>query len=465
MADALDLGSSPPLADGGSSPPSRTMKLACNSKVPMKVDIEEISSTKRALRIELPPQSLLEKLEVVYLHLAKKARLPGFRPGKVPRDVLRSRFKEEAKREALQELVPESYSQALKEANLSPVCEPSLDEVVCEEGEPFSYRATFDVKPELQLSGYTGVEVHKEKVEATDAEVDRALEYLRDRAAEYVPMDGWPALQEDLLVVDYEGFAGGKPLKGVSGQNASILLGAHQFLPEFEAQLHGLKKGEIKEFSLEFPTDYGRRELAGKRVLFRVTVKEVKKKQVPPLDNDFAKSASACENVSELREKVRQDLLSHKELEHVGRLKSQILEKLRAAHPFDPPESLVDAEVEAILADLKRDGAGQRTSPIRSEDEATRTRAKDLALRRVRNSLLLEAVAKQEALVVSEEELHSEIELTAAALNQKPEAFRKLLQREGRIETIRMQVLERKALDLLYERAKVVEGVNLVTLA
>ena len=465
MADALDLGSSPPLADGGSSPPSRTMKLACNSKVPMKVDIEEISSTKRALRIELPPQSLLEKLEVVYLHLAKKARLPGFRPGKIPRDVLRSRFKEEAKREALQELVPESYSQALKEANLSPVCEPSLDEVVCEEGEPFSYRATFDVKPELQLSGYTGVEVHKEKVEATDAEVDRALEYLRDRAAEYVPMDGWPALQEDLLVVDYEGFAGGKPLKGVSGQNASILLGAHQFLPEFEAQLHGLKKGEIKEFSLEFPNDYGRRELAGKRVLFRVTVKEVKKKQVPPLDNDFARSASACEDVSELREKVRQDLLAHKELEHVGRLKSQILEKLRAAHPFDPPESLVDAEVEAILADLKRDGAGQRTTPIRSEDEATRTRAKDLALKRVRNSLLLEAVAKQEALAVSEEELQSEIELTAAALNQKPEAFRKLLEREGRIETIRMQVLERKALDLLYERAKVVEGVNLVTLA
>ncbi|PTL35010.1 trigger factor [Candidatus Methylomirabilis limnetica] len=431
----------------------------------MKVDIEEISSTKRALRIELPPQSLLEKLEVVYLHLAKKARLPGFRPGKIPRDVLRSRFKEEAKREALQELVPESYSQALKEANLNPVCEPSLDEVVCEEGEPFSYRATFDVKPELQLSGYTGVEVHKEKVEATDAEVDRALEYLRDRAAEYVPMDGWPALQEDLLVVDYEGFAGGKPLKGVSGQNASILLGAHQFLPEFEAQLHGLKKGETKEFSLEFPNDYGRRELAGKRVLFRVTVKEVKKKQVPPLDNDFARSASACEDVSELREKVRQDLLAHKELEHVGRLKSQILEKLRAAHPFDSPESLVDAEVEAILADLRRDGGGHRATPIRSEDEATRTRAKDLALKRVRNSLLLEAVAKQEALAVSEEELQSEIELTAAALNQKPEAFRKLLEREGRIETIRMQVLERKALDLLYERAKVVEGVNLVTLA
>ncbi len=428
----------------------------------MKIDIEEISSTKRALRIELPPQSLLEKLEVAYLHLGKKARLPGFRPGKIPRDVLRSRFKEQARQEAFQELVPESYSQALKEANLDPVSEPRLDEVVCEEGKPFSYRATFDVKPVLQLSDYTGVEVHKEKVEATDPEVDRALEYLRERAAEYVPMDGWPALQEDLLVVDYEGFAGGKPLKGVSGQNASILLGAHQFIPEFETQLHGLKKGEVKEFPLEFPTDYGRRELAGKRVLFRVTIKEVKKKQMPPLDNDFARSAGACENIHEFREKVKQDLRTHKEREQVGRLKSQILEKLRAANPFDPPESLVDAEVEAILADLRRDGGGHRATPLQSEAEATRIKARELALRRVQNSLLLEAVAKQEGLVVSEEELHNEVESTAVALNQKPEAFRELLQREGRIETIRMQVLERKAIDLLYERANVVEGVNLV---
>ncbi|MDD5558110.1 trigger factor [Candidatus Methylomirabilis sp.] len=431
----------------------------------MKVDIEEISSTKRALRIELPPQSLLDKLEAAYLHLAKNARLPGFRPGKVPRDVLRSRFKEEAKQEALQELVPESYSQALKEANLDPVNEPRLDEIVCEEGKPFSYRATFEVKPDLQLSGYTGIEITKEKVETTDAEVDRALEHLREQAAEYVPMDGWPGLQEDLLVVDYEGFAGGKPLKGVSGRNASILLGAHQFIPEFETQLHGLKKGEVKEFSLEFPTDYGRRELAGKRVLFRVTLKEVKKKRVPPLDNAFAQSAGECKDVPELKEKVKQDLLAHKEREQVGRLKSQILEKLRAAHPFDPPESLVDAELEAILTDLRRSVGGHKATSAQSEEEAMRTKAGELALKRVRNSLLLEAVAKQEGIVVSDEELHEEVESTAVALNQKPEAFRKLLEREGRIETIRMQLLERKALDLLYERANVVDGVNLVTLA
>ncbi|MDE2059850.1 MAG: trigger factor [candidate division NC10 bacterium] len=431
----------------------------------MKVDIEEINSTKRALRVELPAQSLSEKLETAYLHLAKKARLPGFRPGKIPRDLLRSRFKDEARQEALKELIPESYNQALKESNLDPISEPMLEEIVCEEGKPLSYRATFDVKPALQLSGYAGIEVYKEKIEATDSEVDQALEHLRERAAEYVPMEGWPALQEDLLVIDYEGFVGGKPLKGVSGRNTSILLGVHQFIPEFETQLHGLKKAEIKEFSLEFPTDYGRRELAGKRVLFRVTVKEVKKKRVPSLDDDFAKSVGGCEDIQALKEKVKQDLLAHKEREQVARLKSQILEKLRAVHPFDPPESLVDAEVEAILADLKRSAGGHRAAPAQAEQETMRTKARELASKRVQNSLLLESVAKQEGLVVSEEELNTEVESTAAALNQKPEAFHAMLQREGRIETIQMQLLERKALDLLYERANVVEGVNLVTLA
>ncbi|MBZ0168397.1 MAG: trigger factor [Kofleriaceae bacterium] len=432
----------------------------------MKVDIEEISSTKRGLRIELPAERLVEKVETVYLHLAKKVRLPGFRPGKIPRDLLRSRFKDEAKQEALKELIPESYGQALKETNLNPISEPVLEEVVYEEGKPLSFRATFDVKPALQLSGYVGVEAHKEKLEVTDSEVDQALEYLRGRAAEYVPMDGWPALQEDLLVIDYEGLAGGKLLKDASGRNASILLGAHQFIPEFEAQLHGLKKGDLKDFSLDFPNDYGRREVAGKRILFKVTVKEVKKKRVPPLDDDFAKAAAGCDNIEALRDKVKQDLLAHKEREQVTRLKDQVLGKLRTAHPFDPPESLVDAEVEAILADLHRSAGGRKTTPTqREEDETMRTKARELASKRVQDSLLLETVAKQEGLTISEEELNKEVETAAAALNRKPEALRDMLEREGRIEAFRTRMLERKALDLLYERAHIVEGANIVTLA
>ncbi len=432
----------------------------------MKVDITEISSTQRALRIELPPQHLVDKLNQAYTRLSKKVHMPGFRPGKIPRDLLRSRFKDEARNEALQELIPESYSQALKEVDLNPIGDPTLEDMVCEEGKPFSYRATFDIKPVLQLSGYMGIDLSREKIEVPDSEVDRALEHIRDRAAQYIPMDGWPALQEDLLVIDYEGFAGGKPLKGVSGQNASVLLGAHQFIPEFEAQLHGLKKGEAKEFSIEFPSDYGRRELAGKRVLFKITVKEVKKKQLPALDDDFAKSEGECADLHELKEKVKQDLLAYKEREQVGRLKSQLLEKLRTAHPFDLPESLVKAEVEAILDDLKRSADGHKTAPAKDldEEETMRTRARELAVKRVRNSLLLEAIAKREELAVSEEELDKEIETAAASMNQKPEDFRALLERKDRIETIRIQLLERKALELLFEQAKIVEGNNLVTL-
>ncbi len=433
----------------------------------MKVDIEEINSTKRSLRIELPPESLLDKLEAAYRHLSKEVRLPGFRPGKVPRNVLRMRFREEARQEALRELIPESYSQALREANLDPVSEPSVDEVVCEEGKPLSYRASFEVKPTVQPSGYTGIELYKEKIEVAESEVDQALEYLREKASEYVPMEGWPALREDLVVIDYEASAGGKPLKGASGHNVSILLGARQFIPEFEEQLHGLKKGETKELALEFPADHGRRELAGRRVLFRVAVKEVKKKRVPPLDNEFARSVGECENVRDLRDKVKKDLLSHKEREQVAHLKEQILEKLLAAHPFDAPESLVDAEVEHILAELNRSLSRRGTSAAQIEAEAARgrTKAVELAKKRVRSSLFLEAVAKQERLSVSEEELNEEVRSLAAVLNQESTAFREMLSREGRLEGIERRLLERKALGFLYERANVVEGVNLVTLA
>jgi len=433
----------------------------------MKVAIEEVTSTRRTLRIELPPQSLLDKLEAAYRHLSKEVRLRGFRPGKIPRDVLRLRFREEAKREALRELIPESYSEALKEANLDPVSEPRVDEVVCEEGKPVSYRASFEIKPALQPSGYTGVEVYKEKIDVTEPEVDQSLEYLRERAAEYVPMDGWPALREDLLVVDYEGFAGGKPLKGVKNQNVSILLGARQFLPEFEEQLHGLKKGEAKEFSLEFPADHGRRELAGKRVLFRVTVKDLKKKRVPALDDDFARSAGESENVRELREKVKKDLLAHKEREQVGRYKEQILEKLLAAHPFEAPQSLVEAETDHILAELNRGPSAGGTRAARVEEEATGGRAKatDLARKRVRSSLFLEAMAKQERLEISEEELDQEIRSLAGALNQDPGPFGEMLRREGRLDGMRRRLLERKTLDFLYQRANLVEGISLVALA
>jgi trigger factor len=433
----------------------------------MKVDIEEISRTKRALRIELPPQSLLDKLEAAYRHLSKEVRLPGFRPGKVPRDVLRLRFKEEARQEALRELIPESYAQALKEANLDPVSEPRVDELVCEEGKPLSYRASFEVKPALKLSGYTGVEVYREKVEVPESEVDQALEYLREQASEYMPMEGWPALREDLVVVDYEAFLHSKPLKGASGQNVSVLLGSRQFVSGFEEQLHGLKKGEAKEFTLEFPADYGRRELAGKNVLFTVAVKEVKKKRVPPLDNEFAKLTGGCENLRELKEKVRSDLLAHKEREQAARLKEQILEKLLVAHSFDAPESLVDAEVEHLLAELKQGQASRGTTAAQMAEDATRGREKatELAKKRVRSSLFLEAVAKQEQLAVSEEELNEEVRAFAAALNQEPAAFRETLRREGRLEGMRRRLLERKALNFLYDRANVAEGVNLVTLA
>ncbi|MCI0656932.1 MAG: trigger factor, partial [Acidobacteria bacterium] len=196
-------------------------------------------------------------------------------------------------------------------------------------------------------------------------------------------------------------------------------------------------------------------------------VKDLKKKRVPPLDDDLAKSVGQCESVRELREKVKKDLLLHKEREHVGRLKEQILDKLLAAHSFEPPESLVQAEVESMLGEVQRAGSAGGAAPDRVAEETARGLAKvtELARKRVRASLFLDAVAKQERLEAPEEEVNREVQSLAVALDQDPAAFGEMLRREERLEGMRRRLQQRKALEFLFQRANVVEGVNLVTLA
>jgi trigger factor len=281
-------------------------------------------------------------------------------------------------------------------------------------------------------------------------------------------MEGWPALREDLVVLDYEGFIGGRPFKGGKGENVSLILGSHQLLPGFEEQLAGLQKGQTKEFSLDLPPDHPRTELAGRRALFKVVVKEVKKKRVPPLDDEFAKAVGECEGLKELKEKVRGELLQQKEREQEERLREKILEKVAEAHPVGLPESLVEEETERLLSELLGSlpaGSEVRGLHREGEDGGLRAKLQEVARRRVKASLLLEAIAQKEGLQVTEEELDREVGALASSLHQDPAALRSLLSQRGRLEGLRAQMLQRKALDLLYQTARIVEPLNLVTLA
>lgn len=430
----------------------------------MKVTVEELSPSKRALRVELPPERVAERLEVVFREWGQKLQLPGFRRGRVPREIIRRRFESEIHDEALRALIPDSYREALTQAALEPVGQPNVEDVHFHAGEPLTYKAVVEVKPSVVVQDYRGVPLEREKIEVSEQEIDRALEYLREDSAEYVPMEGWPALRDDLVVLDHEGSLNGKPFKGGSGKNLTVALGHERYLPGFAEQLAGMQKGESKRFSLQMPADYPRKELAGRSVEFHVTVKEVKKRRVPELDDEFAKSVGDVETLAALRDKLRQQLQQRKAREQDAALKRALVEKLVQRHTIDVPEAMVEHETATVLEELAMTlrATGGRAEGLPDKPEALQAQARETATRRVKQSLLLEAVAKQEQLTVTDEELAAEANTLASLYRQDAATVRRALDDPARRAGLTGRILERKAMDFLFQHATITDAFHLI---
>ena len=432
----------------------------------MKVTVEELSPSKRALHVELPSEQVAARTEATLKELRRKIHVPGFRKGKVPSEIIQRRFQADIQEEVLRELIPDSYQQALTQVDFTPVSQPRVEDVHFHAGEPLRYRAIVDVKPSLEVKDYRGILLERGKVEVTDQEVDRAVEYLREDAAEYVPMDGWPALRDDLIVLDHDGAIHGKPFKGGSGKNLTLVLGRGGYLPGFEGQLTGLKKGESKQFALAFPEDLSRKDLAGRTAEFRVTIKEVKKRRLPDPNDEFAKTVGDVESLASLRDKLRQQLAERKSRDQEAELRRTLLEKLAATVEVELPESLVEAEAASLLQDMlgmARMTGGQLLD-VEKNAERLGAQAREAARRRVKHSLVLEAVARQEGLMVTDAEVEAEVEnMVAAYPADRGAAIRRAMEDPDRRDGLKARLLERKALDLLYQQANVTEMYNLIT--
>ena len=431
----------------------------------MKVTVEELSPSKRALHIELPPDRVAAKLEATFRELSQKLQLPGFRKGKIPREIIQRRFQADLKDEVLRELIPDSYREALAQAALQPVGQPQVDDVHFHEGEPLTYRAVVEVKPTVDVRDYRGITLSRDKVEVADQEVDRALEFLREEAAEYVPMEGWPSVRDDLVILDHDGSLHGKPFKGGTGKNLALILGRQGYLPGFAEQILGMQKGESKRFTLTFPEDSPRKDLAGRTAEFKVTVKEVKKRRLPELNDEFAKSAGDVDTIAALRDKLRKELQMRKTREQESALKRALLEKLAAAHEVEVPEAMVKAETASILDEMLMTlrATGGRIEGLAENAEALQAKAKEAGRRRAKESLLLEAVARQEGLDVTDAEIDAEIEALARAYPAEGGAnVRRTLEDPTRRAGLSERMLGRKALDFLFQQATITESYNLI---
>ncbi len=431
----------------------------------MKVTVEELSPSRRALLVELPLDQVAATMETTLREWRRRLQLPGFRKGKVPPEIIQRRFQSDLKEEVLRELIPESYRQALAQTDLTPVGQPRVEDVHFHDGEPLRYRAVVEVKPPVEVRDYRGVPLERKPVQVSDEEVERALEHLREDAVEYFPMEGWPAMRDDLVILDHEGTLHEKPFKGGSGKNQTLILGHGGYLPGFEEQISGMQKGDTKQFRLVFPEEYPRKDLAGRTAQFTVKMKEVKKRRVPELNDEFARTVGDVESLAALRDKLRQRLTERKGQEQDAELKRMLLEKLAAAHEVELPETLVEAEVASFLQDLVATvrATGGRVRGLPESAEELRVKALEMARRRVKEALLLEAVAHQEGLAVSEAEIDAEIEAMAAAYRQEPGSIRRALEDPARRAGMTARMLERKALDFLFQQAKITEGYNLIT--
>jgi trigger factor len=424
----------------------------------MKVNVEEISMVKKKVHVEIPEEDVVKEIDAFYQDLKKKAKIKGFRPGKVPRDILERHFKDYVKAEVLQKLIEESYPKALSEVALSPVSHPVVDPQELEKGKPFQYNAIVEIKPDIALGTYVGLKLEGKKGEASDEEVEERLKNLQNLHAQLktVP-DPRPIVNGDFVIIDYEATMDGKPLDEAKGIDFTVEVGSERFIPAFEEKLIGLTPEEEKEFDVSFPADYGYATWAGKTISFHVKIKEIKEKVLPPLDDEFAKDLGDYPSLNELRAKLKTDIQKEKDHELDHQLKDQVIDQLLKANPFEIPESLVEGQTKTLVSDTKNRLASQGMDfkALGVTEEKLQGDYKEMAEKQVRTFLILEKVAAQEGITVTDEEVDERLREISERTRQKIEVVKRYYEKNELLPEMKAKMESDKTLDFLLQKSEI----------
>ncbi len=414
------------------------------------------ATCRRELELEIPADEVQKAVERVAKEFARVARIPGFRPGKAPVTLVRRRFADDIKGEVLQSLVPEQIDKAVKDQNLMPITQPHVDNVDFAENGPLKFRAVFEVLPEVVLGTYKDLEVEVEAAAVTDADVVKAIEEVRERAATFVPVEGRALADGDYAQVKLTGTpaGGGEPLKADS---VLCHLGGEETLPPFTENLRGAQVGEHRQFEVQYPADYADPKLAGKSYSYAAEVLGVQEKKLPELNDEFAKQVSESQTIEELRGKVRQGLEAESEMRQTAAVREQLLRKLTSAHDFPVPEALVQGQMDARLDRAVRSLAAQGVDPrgVNVDWAALRQRQRERAVEDVKAELLLDRIATAENIEVSEEDSESELARLAERSGESAAAVRASLTKQGALDRMKSKLRSDKTLDWLRSNARV----------
>jgi len=422
----------------------------------MKSVVEEVGTLKKKLSIEVAPDAVTRELDRALADVAKKASIPGFRPGKAPKAIVEKHYGGEVRADVLQRLVSEAYLRAMEENKLNPVDIPAIDNVSdLVKGSPLSFTATVEVRPQIALGTYEGIEVKESAITVSDGELNETIDRLREMYAQLEVVEGRPVQKGDSLIIDFEGFHDSKPIEGAKASDYLLELGSNSLIPGFEEQLVGMNKGETREIKVTFPKDYNNEGLAGKDASFTVTLKEIKKKVLPELNDEFAKDIGNDKSLDELKAGIKQDIEIRKRNEQASAQRESILSTLVDSHTFDLPEGMVDRELLSMARShatrLARKGVDMKSFDIAKFREEN----KALAEKRVKGLLLLDEIAEKEKIDVSPQEISSALAVMAKSSGQTVDAIKKYYEsQDGGLENLRGSLIQEKALGLLLSKAK-----------
>jgi len=417
----------------------------------LKVDVRDSESDawQKVLTIEVPSEELAEDYDAILEDYQKRAVLPGFRKGRVPRNVLELQFGHSLEHEVLERAVKRSYERAVREQNLEPVSYPAIDKIRFDKGKPLTYEAKVDIRPAVTPRDYFGLDMPSNEATVGDDEVDKALEELRQRTADWVPVER-QAAPGDAVLVDYVRLnAKGKPIHHSEQKDALVELDASGLLPEFRQNLLGKKTGDNANFSVTYPAEFGNEELRGKAVTFSLQVKGVRERKVRPLDDAFATEVVGMRDLPELKARIRLNLEGEAKLKALQGQEEAIVDQILAKNPMDLPESMVREYLEELLQRLKKEG--REWTP--EEEERFRTEYRPQAERRIKRDLLVDAIIRAENVTVTEEEIDQTLR-GAATEDAPPQEAERLLRSPAQRDRARAHLVERKLFALLREKAR-----------
>jgi len=426
----------------------------------MKIDIDELSPIQRKVRVELPVETVSSEFLRAYKNLSQRVRVKGFRTGKIPKNVLQGIYGDEVKGDVRSHLVEESLGEVIREKGLQIVSRPEVEADDLTENRAFSFSAVFEVKPEIVVNDYLGIQVERVKLSISDEQVEDALRRLQEGHARLEPVAERDIVQKgDFVTLDFEGSMDGKPFQGGKGENYTLEVGAGQALPQFEDAVVGLNVNERRNVRVNYPENYPNKEIAGKPVDFSLTVREIKQKVLPSLDDEFAKDHGECASLDELKERIRGRLADELKRYQDEELKEKIISQLIEAHSFATPPSMVERQTRYLMERYQNQvesQAGADGGEAPPMEEARKT-LEARAVRQVQATLLVERIAQLEKIEIADKEVQERIDNLARAAGDRAKTVREIYARPDARDDLRAQMVFDRTVAFLLERAKIRE--------